>query len=92
MNDLTARQAMTRLALPCTSFWREIWRAVAAGTVRPVKWGKTYTFAAAEIEQLRASRVITSRADLRRMTDGRTLAARVLRSGRDASMFNRRPA
>lgn len=88
--DLTARQAQIRLALPCTTFWREIWRAVAAGLVKPVKWGKTYTFAAAEIEAMRAARVVTCRADLMKLTDGRTQLVRAMRGF--AAVANRRHA
>ncbi len=90
---MTPKAAMLRLGLPVTSFWREIWRGVAAGTVAPVKWGKTYRFDPAEIEQLRAAHRVTSREDLRRMVDGRTLVAKAMGGvGRGAALFvHRRP-
>lgn len=74
MSDLTPAQAMSRLALPRSTFWREVWKGIAAGQLVAIKWGRTYRFDADSVERFRATRLVASHADLRRLTDGRRTA------------------
>lgn len=69
--DMTPKQVMERLGLPRSTFWREMDKGIKAGTVKAVKWGRTYRFDASSIERLRASRLIASPEDARRLADGR---------------------
>lgn len=69
--DLTPMEAMRRLALPRSTFWREVGRGITSGQLKAVKYGRTYRFDAASIESFRAARLVASPADLRRAADGR---------------------
>ncbi len=71
--DYTVPQAQERLGLPSKStFWRSIWKGVAAGLVIAIPHGKScFTFDADSIETWRSKIAIRSAEDLRRFVDGR---------------------
>jgi hypothetical protein len=69
---MTAKQAMYRLGLRGSQFWRIVWAGQAAGILVPMRYGpKCYRFDSQQIEALRTRYMVRDRRDLARLTDGR---------------------
>lgn len=71
--DYTVPQAQERLGLPSKStFWRSIWRGVAAGVVKVIKHGPScFTIDAESLEAWRENLAISSVKDFSLKMDGR---------------------